>query len=96
MELLKFIPGNRFARAAYIGALLFIPLVLLIPGWDGFVYSPRSNFSDLTISHYPSALFILDALRMGQLPLWSPLLFAGYPFAADPLSGLWYLPGWLA
>lgn len=31
---------------------------------------------------------------MGQLPLWSPMLFAGYPFAANPLSGIWYLPGW--
>ena len=96
MDRLKFIPGNRYARMAYIGILLFIPLVLLIPGWDGFAYSPRSIFSDLTISHYPNALFLQDSLSRGQIPLWSPLLFAGYPFAADPLSGLWYLPGWLA
>ncbi len=33
---------------------------------------------------------------MGQLPLWSPMLFAGYPFAANPLSGLWYIPGWFS
>ena len=96
MDRLKFIPGNRYARWAYIGVFLFIPLVLLIPGWDGFVYSPRSSYSDLTISHYPNALFLLDTLARGQFPLWSPMLFAGYPFAADPLSGLWYLPGWLA
>ena len=96
MDRLKFIPGNRYARLAYIGLLLFIPLILLIPGWDGFVYSPRSTYSDLVISHYPNALYILDALRQGQFPLWSPMLFAGYPFAADPLSGLWYLPGWIA
>ncbi len=31
-----------------------------------------------------------------QIPLWSNLIFSGYPFAANPLSGLWYFPGWLA
>ena len=96
MDLLKSFPGNRCAKTAYIGLLLFVPLIILIPGWEGFAYSPRSNFSDLTISHYPNALFLLDSLREGQFPLWSPMLFAGYPFAADPLSGLWYLPGWFA
>ena len=96
MELLKSFPGNRYARAVYVGLFLFIPLIIIIPGWGGFAYSPRSSFSDLTISHFPNALFLLDSLREGQFPLWSPMLFAGYPFAADPLSGLWYLPGWLA
>lgn len=31
-----------------------------------------------------------------QIPLWSNLIFSGYPFVANPLSGLWYFPGWLA
>jgi hypothetical protein len=68
----------------------------LIPGWDGFVYSPRSAHSDLVISHYPNAVFLLDALRHGQFPLWSSTILSGYPFAANPLAGIWYLPGWLA
>jgi hypothetical protein len=39
---------------------------------------------------------LLDSLQHGQFPLWSPTILGGYPFAADPLAGLWYLPGWLA
>jgi hypothetical protein len=35
-------------------------------------------------------------LEHHQIPLWSNLIFSGYPFAANPLSGLWYFPGWLA
>jgi len=96
MNRLKFLPGNRYARLVYTGVLLFIPLILLIPGWEGFAYSPRSSFSDMVISHYPNAVFLREALQMGQLPLWSPMLFAGYPFAANPLSGLWYFPGWFS
>jgi hypothetical protein len=30
------------------------------------------------------------------IPLWNPSILSGYPFDADPLSGLWYPPGWLA
>jgi hypothetical protein len=32
----------------------------------------------------------------GVIPFWSPNILSGYPFAANPLSGLWYPPGWLA
>jgi hypothetical protein len=96
MEPSKFIPGNLTIRKAFVFFILLIPLAILIPGWQGFVYAPRSAYSDLTISHYPNALFLLDSLQHGQFPLWSPTILGGYPFAADPLAGLWYLPGWLA
>ena len=53
-------------------------------------------FSDASISHYPDTLFLQRSLAQGQVPLWSPNILSGYPFAADPLSGLWYPLGWLA
>jgi len=96
MKRLSSIAGSKFARLAGQIAILALPLLILLPGWDGFVYSPRASFSDLVISHYPNAVFLLDALRHGQFPLWSPMILSGYPFAADPLAGIWYLPGWLA
>ncbi len=96
MTRFRFITGNRTAELACLGAILLIPLLILVPGWEGFGYSPRSIYSDLVISHYPNAHFLLDTLSHGQFPLWSPLLFSGYPFVADPLAGLWYPPGWLA
>lgn len=59
--------------------------------------SPFAGISDAAITHYPNAIFLLRSIfDHGQIPLWSPALFSGYPFAANPLSGLWYPPGWFA
>jgi hypothetical protein len=80
---------------------LLLPILLLLPGITGFAYPANSsafgNISDLSISHYPNAVFLQQSIiRYGQIPLWSPSILSGYPFAANPLSGLWYPPGWLA
>lgn len=69
------------------------------PCWfvpDGFLYRPNSDISDLTITHWPNALFIRRSLSSWeQVPLWRHLILGGEPFAANPLSGLWYLPNFL-
>jgi hypothetical protein len=77
---------------------LVLPILLLLPGSGSFPYpSQGAPFSDLTISHYPNGIFMKRAiLEYHTIPLWSPTILSGYPFAADPLSGLWYPPGWLA
>ena len=77
---------------------LLLPLLLFLPGLNGFPYpSPDAPYSDLLISHYPIALFLKRAIsEWGAIPLWNPSILSGYPFAANPLSGLWYPPGWLA
>jgi hypothetical protein len=77
---------------------LVIPLLILLPWLNRFPYSSaEAPYSDLTITHYPNAVFLRMALgRWGRVPLWSPTILSGYPFAANPLSGLWYPPGWLA
>ena len=63
---------------------------------DGFLYPPESLYSDLTITHWPNALFIRHSIETwGQIPLWRPLILGGEPFAANPLSGLWYPPNLL-
>jgi hypothetical protein len=85
------------ARRFSLGLLLLPPL-LLLPALAGFPYaSAQAAYSDLAISHYPNAVYLLRALAAwGTLPLWSPAILSGAPFAANPLSGLWYPPGWLA
>ncbi|MEA3350874.1 MAG: YfhO family protein, partial [Chloroflexota bacterium] len=77
---------------------LLLPLLLFIPGLIDFPYpSSAAAYSDVTISHYPNAIFLKRAVsEWGLVPLWSPTILSGYPFAANPLSGLWYPPGWLA
>jgi hypothetical protein len=77
---------------------LVLPLLLFLPGLAAFPYpSAEAIYSDLAISHFPNAVFLKNALlEWHQVPLWSPTILSGYPFAANPLSGLWYPPGWLA
>ena len=95
----RFLKSRSAAWADWLALWpLLLPLLLLVPGIAGFPYpSPQAQYSDLAISHYPNALFLRQALlKWHSLPLWSPTILSGYPFAANPLSGLWYPPGWLA
>ncbi|MBN2555404.1 MAG: hypothetical protein JXA97_05645 [Anaerolineales bacterium] len=90
--------SRRIDRAAPLFtamlALLFLFPLLRKPA--GFAFFPGLNYSDLAITHWPNAALIKHAITTWkQVPLWNPLIYAGAPFAADPLSGLWYLPLWL-
>ncbi len=77
-------------------ALLVAPLLLLIGQWGKFAYPFQGSYSDVTISHAPNLIYLQRSLAMtGQPPLWSDTILGGYPFAANPLSGLWYPPMWL-
>ena len=44
--------------------------------------------------HYTSQRYFSDALRSGQLPFWTPYVFAGFPFLADLQVGAWYPLNW--
>jgi hypothetical protein len=77
---------------------LLLPILYYGPGIRGFPFSSTTaSFSDVVISHLPNLLYLKQALQVwGVIPLWSPLVLSGTPFAANPLSGFWYPPGWLA
>ena len=75
-------------------ALLLLPLLPFILRGGDFPYPLNSAYSDFTITHYPNMLYIRQSiLDSAALPLWCGAILSGYPFFADPLSGLWYLPG---
>ena len=78
--------------------LLTSPLVILLQNPSGFPFpSPGAEYSDFSISHYPNMLYLKrEIVDNGSIPFWSPAIFSGYPFAANPLSGLWYPLGWIA
>ena len=77
---------------------LLLPIGFFFASPTGFPYpSPEAPFSDIVISHYPNAVYLKEALRTYQtIPLWSPVILSGFPFAANMLSGMWYPFGWLA
>ena len=77
-----------------LAAALFLLRLAAQP--QGFPFSPGAAYSDALIAHLSSATFLHRAVATwGQLPLWNPTILSGLPFAADPLSGLWYPPLWL-
>ncbi|MEW6577633.1 MAG: hypothetical protein AB1435_00400, partial [Chloroflexota bacterium] len=66
-------------------------------GADSLPFPPEAAFSDAVTTHWPNALSLRRAvLDEGALPLWQPGIFSGTPFAANPLSKVWYPPQWLA
>ena len=73
-------------------ALFLLPLTLQL---TAFPFAPGAKYSDALIAHLSSARFLHRSIgQWGQLPLWNPTVLSGVPFAADPLSGLWYPPFW--
>jgi hypothetical protein len=80
---------------------LLVGLALLAPIVPHFasalIYPAHAQYSDLTITHWPAFAYTRDQLQAtGQIPLWRTSILSGTPFAADPLSGLFYPPHWIA
>ena len=74
-------------------ALLFAIAVLLfyaVPLFD----SAASIQWDAADYHYTAQKYFSDELRAGHLPFWTPYLFSGMPFLADPQVGAWYPLNW--
>jgi hypothetical protein len=77
--------------------VFLLPVIALLPFLGFFMYAKGAGFSDLVISHYPNALWIQQSWQnWREIPLWSSTILSGYPFAADPLSGLHYPLAWPA
>jgi len=77
--------------------ILMLPVLWMIPRLGDFFYVSQADYNDIAISHLPNAYTLLDGLRNWHvLPLWSDRILSGYPFIANPLSGIWYPPGLLA
>lgn len=78
-------------------ASLALAVLVSLPVSGAVAFPAQSRFTDLLISHYPNLVFLRRSLlEFGQFPLWSGQILSGYPFYANPLSGLWYPPNWLA
>ena len=83
----------------YVLVLCLIAILFLWPAWlrpNSFWYPPGSEFSDLTVTHWPNMWFVRESWReYGQIPLWRPLIMGGAPFVGNPLSAYFYPFNWL-
>ena len=50
---------------------------------------------DSCAEYYPARTLLGRSLRSGEIPLWNPYQFSGYPFLADMLSAVLYPPNLL-
>ncbi|MGE3268354.1 MAG: hypothetical protein AB7P40_06380 [Chloroflexota bacterium] len=95
-------PGRSAARLLLreLGPLVVLALCSLILFRDdlftGSIFSER----DTELFYLPLVRWYLEHWRAGQLPLWIPLIFDGYPLFADGEMGMLYplnmLLGYLA
>lgn len=79
-------------RRLHLALLAALPFLFYLPVVAG---TARFRFGDFITQFWSFATYKSQALWSGQLPLWTPYLFAGYPFAAEPQAALFYPPGWL-
>ncbi|MGI8422596.1 MAG: YfhO family protein [Chloroflexota bacterium] len=77
-------------------ALLGLGGVTLIYFWPALAYGLIAYENDTRIFYLPLFLKLGAALKSGQLPLWSPEIFGGYPIFADGEAGSLYPPHLLA
>jgi hypothetical protein len=70
-----------------------LPLLFLVGFSTAVFFSELSGGPiffgrDTTTFYYPLTLWAADELKAGRLPLWTPLIFGGYPIFADGEIGL--------
>jgi hypothetical protein len=56
--------------------------------------SQTSVQGDAVDVHYSAQKYFADSVREGHLPHWTPYVFSGFPFLADPRTGAWYPVHW--
>ena len=82
------------AFAVTSSALLGLLPLLFLVGFSGAVFfteltgGPIFYGRDTTTFYYPLTRWAADQIRAGQLPLWTPTIFGGYPLYADGEAGL--------
>src|SRR2546421_7650961 len=84
----------RLPIVGQLAALIVVATALLLPApfLPNQLPAARPD-SDLTISHWPTALLIQRTFAQEhRLPLWNPYFGGGQPLAADPLAALFYPP----
>ena len=84
----------RFGEGAVWVAGLLIIVSLSVA--DGLLANVVPYERDTTVFYFPLMSWVAERLHQGELPLWTPQVFGGYPIFADGEIGLAYPPVLLA
>jgi hypothetical protein len=73
---------------------LFLIFAVLLCYWTPLT-SPNASIQwDAADEFQPGQQYLSDELYSGRIPFWTPFLWAGFPFLADPQLGAWYPLNW--
>lgn len=72
---------------------------MLAASWLAFfggpLFSPGASIQwDAVDVHYSSQRYFAEEILAGRLPVWTPYIFCGFPFLADPQVGAFYPLNW--
>jgi len=89
-----FYPVMRGHAFGAVGRMMLacFPWAQLDQGWKAEVYGINFPQSDAGSTYFPHSVFLTDALRSGQFPLWNPYSFAGQPVYELGMLGISYPP----
>ena len=75
--------GDCLAILGLIGLLVF--------SFHEAVLGSKTFFAeDITWLHYPLRVFTVETIARGQIPLWNPYAFVGYPHLGGSQVGMFY------
>ena len=67
---------------------------MLIFYWTPLTSEKAGIQWDAVDVHYSSQKYFAESLAAGEIPHWTPYIFSGFPFLADPQVGAWYPLNW--
>lgn len=84
--------SKRFRTERWAAVLLCAAVLVFY--WTPLTSESASIQWDMVDAHYSMQKYFSDHIRAGNLPFWTPYIFSGYPFLADPQVGAWYPLNW--
>ena len=85
---------SRLPARKDVAACIILGLLAILFPWQLSFLGYLPSSIDFILQYYPNLAFLGHSLKMGELPLWNPHVFAGTPYLADPQSAALYLPNW--
>ena len=74
--------------------IALLALLVIVFYWTPLTSSSASIQWDAADMHYPLQRYFAEHALRGDIPFWTPYLFSGFPFLANPEAAAWYVPHW--
>src|ERR1700675_3070247 len=85
---------NSSGVSARVPWVWIVPVVVLIAYAVPLFSSNTSIQWDAVDVHYSAQRYFAERIIHGDVPFWTPYIFSGFPFLADPQTGAWYPGNW--